>query len=221
MKNSKTNMKWDSSELSFLKKHPHMSAARLAKKLKRTVKAVEMRRHKLKLAQRAAAEPVKAPATRKRRTGYSSRLWTLAHERTLKKLWADPSYSLVDIALELARTPMAVYHHSRLRELKQNRSAPTPDVRKRYDRQMNRLERRLAQLEQDEAQNELDQVQAQVIHWPTTGRYSGKPLNIPVGECVTPPEIFQYSGRRELTSSRKLGWLMRTLLGVKQVTLAA
>jgi len=42
MKNSKTNMKWDSSELSFLKKHPHMSAARVAKKLKRTVKAVEM-----------------------------------------------------------------------------------------------------------------------------------------------------------------------------------
>jgi hypothetical protein len=188
MKNSKTNMKWDSSELSFLKKHPHMSAARVAKKLKRTVKAVEMRRHKLKLAQRAAAEPVKAPATRKRRTGYSSRLWTPAHERTLKKLWADPSHSLVDIALELARTPMAVYHHSRLRELEQNRSAPTPDVRKRYDRQLARLERTVAKLD------------------------SAPP---------PPPVTFIYNGRHTINTQHKLGWLMRVLLRVKQVTLAA
>lgn len=190
----KTNQPWADSDVQFLKQHPHMKSSRVAKKLGRTEKAVEQRRHKLRVAARAIIAAKTTPATPKMDLHCYS--WSFKDETNLRKLWANSALTLLDIAIALARTPGGVYvRATTVLRLERTRPYPTKDVTQKYQQHLTQSE---------PVKTNIESIKTNI-----------KSIKTKV-KAVTPTiPIYKYEGRHNIATFNKLGWFTRTLLGVR------
>lgn len=196
----KTNQPWAASDVQFLKQHPHMKSSRVAKKLGRTEKAVEQRRHKLRVAAREVVAAKKTPSNPNPKLDLHCYSWTFKDETKLRKLWADPALTLLDIAIALARSPGGVYVRANtVLRLERTRPYPTPKVMQEYKQLLNFTH-------SEPVKTNIESIKTKIKSIKTKVKV----------KAVTPVvPVYKYEGKHNIATFNKLGWFARTLLGVR------